>query len=522
MRKFLTGILVLAVLLCAVLPAMAAEEPDSVESAIIEAYYSDEVTDMGIGGQDSLAPVNISRWNLTEEELAQVFDALYYSGQLPWYAGSNYQYQYMENFVTTFTPMVMDLQTYDRELYEQKIAELMMEACIPGMTDWQMALSVHNYIIQHTAYDQTYEKMSGYDALVNGSSVCNGYATLYMDVMNRLGIPCQMVICEDTGDGEGHGWNLIQLDGQWYHVDLTWDDPMPNTFGNVGYDNFLRTDEEFRSGEYPHDFDWVALEEVAQEPFYADDFLDDAISEFCFVDANTLVYRTVEDSLHQIWSLDLNTGEETILHEFEYVAIDLGEGYYWYPTRGICFWNGRIYFNREESVLSMLPDGSDVQEVYYRPYDDRYIIGSFADDGVLYLTLMDCEYNLTSMEAELEGVEFHTHSYETYVADATCEYAGFSEQYCSCGIVCNYKEIPQLDHDLRFEEVKAATVEETGLVWIHCENCDFEQWDETPVLPPPVAERITEDSVEYLPVVTSGILAFLLIRAIFRKGRKKR
>lgn len=522
MRKLLSALLAMIVLLCVAVPAAAVEDMDGLRKAMIESYASDVMTDYGIGGQDALTSVDISKWSITSEELDQIFYDLYYGGYLPWYSGSNYSYMYDENdIVMSFSPMVMDVQTFHRELYEQKLAELMAEACLPGMTDWQLALSVHNYIIQHIAYDQTYEMKTGYDGLVNGTTVCNGYATLYMDVMNRLGIPCQMVICEDTGDGEGHGWNLIQLDGQWYHVDLTWDDPMPNIYGYVSYDNFLKTDAELKNAEIPHDFEWVALEEVALDPYVFDDFLDSSVSEFCFPDAVTAVYRIEREDIHQIWSMDLTTGEEMLLYEFDYLAIDLGDGTYWYPTRGFCFWNGRIYFNREDSVLSMLPDGSDVQEVYYREPDDRYIFGSFVDEGVLYLTLMDSEFNQTSMEVELEGVEFHTHSYETYTQEATCEAAGFTEQYCSCGITCNDREIPQLDHTLLFDEMRAATVEETGLIWIHCENCDFEQWDEVPKLSPP-AKKVAEETGEYLPVVASVALTILLLGAIRRKGRKKR
>lgn len=522
MGRLMACMVALAVLLCTVIPAAAVEEQDPLRKTLIESYNSEEITDLGVGGQDRLKPVDISLWRITTEELEQIQYELYYGGQFPWFSGSNYNYQYNEDgIVISYTPMVMDVQTFDRELYEQKLAELMAEACLPGMTDWQLALSVHNYIIQHTAYDQTYEKKTGFDALVNGTAVCNGYATLYMDVMNRLGIPCQMVICEDTGDGSGHGWNLIQLDGQWYHVDLTWDDPTPNTYGYVSYDHFLKTDAEFRSGDNPHDFDWVALEEVAQDPYIFDDFLDDSVSAFCFVDALTAVYRIEREGLHQIWSMDLTTGEEMLIYEFEYLTLDLGEGSYWYPTRGFCFWNGRIYFNREDRVLSMLPDGSDLQEVYYREPDDRYIFGSFADDGVLYLTLMDREFNQTSMEAELENVEFHVHSFETYTKEATCAEAGFTEQVCSCGITCNGKEIPQLDHFLSFEEVRGATVEETGLIWIHCEQCDYEEWDETPKLKPSV-ETVLRDNIDYIPVAASAGLSVLIISAIARKLRKNR
>ena len=523
MRRIVVFILTLSVLLCAAVPA-AAEELDPLRSAIVESYYSDEITDLtpdGARGQDSLKPVDLRMWQITPEELRLIHDELYYKGYIPWFSGSNYHYQYSDGIVLTYTPMVMDVDNHSRELYEQKIAELMAEACLPGMTDWQLALSVHDYIVLHIAYDLTYEKTSGYEGLVNGTTVCNGYALLYMDVMNRLGIPCHMVICEDTGDGSGHGWNMIQLDGQWYHVDPTWGDPTPDTYGYVNHDHFLKTDEEFLHGENAHDFGWEAYEQTPVEPFTADDILEDSASTFCFVDGQTAVYRFEGESTQQIWRMDMTTGEEHRIYAFDYLPMDLGDGTYWYPTRGINYWNGRIYFNREDAVMSMLPDGSDVQEEFYWYPEDQYIFGSFVDDGIMYLTLADSDFNKTSIEVPLEGVQYHTHSYETYTVEPTCSEAGYSEQHCSCGITCNYKQIPQLEHELMFDSVQEATQEETGLVWIHCYNCDYEQWDETPKLKPTV-ETVLEEHVDYLPMAACAGLVVLIVSAIGGKRRKNR
>lgn len=523
MRKLMVCLLTVAVLLGTLIP-VSAQELDPLRRAIVESYYSDELTDLSPGGamgQDSLKPVDISQWKITREELEMIHDELYYGGYIPWFSGSNYKFEYLEDTVTSYIPMVMDADNHSRELYEQKIAELMAEACLPGMTDWQLALSVHDYIVLHVVYDLTYAKKTGYAGLVDGTTVCNGYALLYMDVMNRLGIPCHMVICEDTGDGDGHAWNMIQLQGQWYHVDPTWDDPTPDTYGYVCHDHFLKTDEEFLYGENPHDFGWESLERSAPDPYVFEVLLEDSASTFCFVDATTAVYRFAGESSNQIWRVDMTTGEEYLIYRSEYLPMDLGEGTYWYPTRGINYWNGRIWFNLEDVVLSMLPDGSDLREEFYWYPEDQYIFGSFADEGMLYLTLVDSEFNRTSLEVPLEGVEYHTHSYETYTVEPTCQKGGFSEQYCSCGITCNYKEIPQLEHDLQFEQVQEATREETGLIWIHCAYCDYEEWDETPKLEAP-AEAALEDSVEYLPAAVGIGLSLLILSAIVGKRRKNR
>ena len=237
------------------------------------------------------------------------------------------------------------------------------------------------------------------------------------------------------------------------------------------------------------------------------------------MDAITAVYRIEREGINQIWRMDMTTGEEYLLYEFERMGIDLGEGTYLYPTRGLNFWNGRIYFNREDRVLSMLPDGSDVEEVYYREPDERYILGSFANDGMLYLTLLDSEHNTVPEKVMLEDITYHLHSFDTFTAEPTCVDGGFSEQMCSCGITCNYTELSPLDHEIQIEMVKEPSQEESGMLRRYCVRCDFEEWEEQPKLPT-LLENVLMDGMDYIPVVASVLLLGLILAVLSRKKRR--
>lgn len=57
--------------------------------------------------------------------------------------------------------------------------------------------------------------------------------------MDRAGIPCELI---SGWAGGPHAWNIVQIDGEWYHVDTTWDDPIPNREGYVRYEYFLKSD----------------------------------------------------------------------------------------------------------------------------------------------------------------------------------------------------------------------------------------------------------------------------------------
>ena len=79
---------------------------------------------------------------------------------------------------------------------------------------------------------------SAYSALVNGQTVCAGYARAFQYLMQQLGIPCYY--CRGYS-GENHAWNIVELYGDYYNVDLTWDD----TAIPPVYNYFNKTDADF-------------------------------------------------------------------------------------------------------------------------------------------------------------------------------------------------------------------------------------------------------------------------------------
>ena len=103
-------------------------------------------------------------------------------------------------------------------------------------SDYERALNAYEYIINNTTYDNI-RANAGYKAFedmdkeaipcwnitgvfINHDAICRGYAQAYQYLMNLQGIECGYVY------GEGHCWNIIKLDGDWYYVDVTWGDPV--------------------------------------------------------------------------------------------------------------------------------------------------------------------------------------------------------------------------------------------------------------------------------------------------------
>lgn len=108
--------------------------------------------------------------------------------------------------------------------------------------DYEKVKIVHDYIVNNNEYDkENLEESkkdkhraeadyiySAYGCLVNKKSVCAGYAKAFKLILNNIGINASDVwgwsIEKDGKKGEAHEWNWVELDGEYYYFDVTWDD----------------------------------------------------------------------------------------------------------------------------------------------------------------------------------------------------------------------------------------------------------------------------------------------------------
>ena len=102
----------------------------------------------------------------------------------------------------------------------------------------------HDITCVNTTYDtnSTFNQ-SAYSLIMNGKTVCAGYAKTFSLLANAVGIDTIGV------NGSNHGWNMSYIDGTWYNVDATWDD---GSDAYIGYSFFNRSDSKIGSGHAPY------------------------------------------------------------------------------------------------------------------------------------------------------------------------------------------------------------------------------------------------------------------------------
>ena len=94
-------------------------------------------------------------------------------------------------------------------------------------TDYAKALWLHDWIIEHAYYDNGYNFYGPDGILFHQTGVCDSYSKLYELLLTEVGIPSCRVA------NNGHAWNAVYLEGEWCHIDVTWDDPDPDTGGSA-------------------------------------------------------------------------------------------------------------------------------------------------------------------------------------------------------------------------------------------------------------------------------------------------
>lgn len=104
------------------------------------------------------------------------------------------------------------------------------------MTAYRKEVAIHDYIVSHAEYGFLKGKAKpysykAYGVLVEGMGVCNSYAEAMQLLLMLNDIESQIVV--GVGDGVDHAWNLVKLKDDWYQVDATWDDPVPDVKGRI-------------------------------------------------------------------------------------------------------------------------------------------------------------------------------------------------------------------------------------------------------------------------------------------------
>ncbi|MGE7113888.1 transglutaminase domain-containing protein [Lysinibacillus sp. NPDC047702] len=168
---------------------------------------------------------------------------------------------YANNIVISFE-FTYHITPAEEAFVEQTLKNII--APMYGLTELQKLQAAHDFIVLSAEYSKETNgsQYSPYTLLTENKGVCQAYALVLYRMLEMLGFEVQYVPGK-VGE-QLHAWVLVKLDNDWYHIDVTWDDPLPDRKGEVRYQYFLVSDRQLAQD---HSWDYASFPAAKSEAY---------------------------------------------------------------------------------------------------------------------------------------------------------------------------------------------------------------------------------------------------------------
>lgn len=198
--------------------------------------------------------VDVSDYNITPDDLYGMTIEILKDDPYMFFVSPTFIYEADEHgrVLRVFPQYLMSKEEYDIAAGFCRLQVRSILNIADGVEDEaEIALRIHDYLCLNYTYDEALEACNMFDFFKSGKGTCQGYTFAYMACLRAAGLECSFA----ASDSISHIWNTVCIGGEWYHVDVTWDD-YPEVWGGVDYECFLKSDLEIsRSGHR----DWYTV-----------------------------------------------------------------------------------------------------------------------------------------------------------------------------------------------------------------------------------------------------------------------
>lgn len=169
--------------------------------------------------------VSLSDLKLSKDEVDVLFHEVIYQKEY-FYAVDAVYFCQPSSVLLTEIEIKYLCKAENIDKYKKKLNSAMNKYLKPVQESWtdiQKIIYIHDAIIRNTTYSTSNKKNHyAYSALVDNVACCDGYSGAFSMLLNELGIMSSFAFTSS------HGWNMVKLNGKWYNVDCTYDDPSIN------------------------------------------------------------------------------------------------------------------------------------------------------------------------------------------------------------------------------------------------------------------------------------------------------
>ncbi|MBQ7053535.1 MAG: Ig-like domain-containing protein [Clostridia bacterium] len=321
------------------------------------------------------AQIDVSSYEMTVAEIKAAYQNLLNANPQLFYVSGGFRYSYYES--TGLVVALLPEYKYSGDDLQSRIAAFnaslsaIVDYASKSSTDIGQILRTNTYFCTTFQYDTSYTNYAPDELFSSGKGVCQAYMLGFRAVMNELGIACETA----TSDAMNHTWNLVQLNGSWYHIDVTWNDPITDRPIGAYYTNFLLSDAGITAAEH---YDWEASVTAGSTKY--DDFFWTTIKTPLSVVNNVVYYADPDAAMLTVKAWPIGASASDTVYTASFTSY--GGGYD--PVQAT---SSRVYFVDARDLYSVDFFGQDLKLEYSS--SDLYITRLLTDGMTMQIYLDD-------------------------------------------------------------------------------------------------------------------------------------
>ena len=308
--------------------------------------------------KNSNSQIDVSGFSLTSDKATDLYFQIIYENPDLFYVKTELKYSYnqfgkVQVIMPTYTISGDALKTA-KQTYAAELAKI-VNSVNASWSDVEKVMYVNDYFAINFHYDNTLTYADAYTLFTRKTGVCQAYTLAFTAVMNELGMPVTYVISKAMN----HTWNLVNVDGQWYHIDVTWNDPTSDMPGRVGHENFLLSDTAIQATGH---HDWESGISCTSTK-YDNYFWKDVNTPFVYNNENWYYIKNTDKYLYS-YVFETNTSTSLMKINARWMILSKPGSYWVGCFSGLGSYNGILYYNTPTEVYAYNPTTKTSQSVF--------------------------------------------------------------------------------------------------------------------------------------------------------------
>ncbi len=329
--------------------------------------------------------IYIADYGILEEDIMDYYVEVLYKHPELYYVVSEISIYKLPNqsHVFVIAPKYIETEWGDGE-WVLDVLDKPLSLLDENMTTVEKILFLHDYLCVNVEYADELVKKDEHHSILGivteGKAVCDGYAKAFQYYMNKLEIPCCVI------QGDNHVWNQVEIDGQWYMIDVTHDDPTPDEYGRVMHTYFLKSESQM--GERTWKMDGY---QVCDSTVYDNAFWNNVQTQMLYKDGSWYYINGKDDEDMHLYRYNFNN--HSLMDQGE-VCVKLAEKWinsgqtrsYWFGSYGkIAQYQDKMIYSTPAKIFWCTFDGKNVECIVNELEKEQSIYGmKIVGDQLIY------------------------------------------------------------------------------------------------------------------------------------------